>query len=406
MYPVNSLPGSSCVTKTDAQRRDVSPALTQLVLGTLCAEIQSKLTEILTIAASSDAAASCDAAPVELAGRLDDIRNRSQALLGMVRESRAYPGPAATGSRAARDFACQDIVRNAIQLGSAAASDFGCEVSYAVEPGVPQKLLGECDYLREMLICLIRDAVRVRRARRIHLNIQPVLTAGGPDRLLFRLALDEVSGEPPPLRVDIGSLTAGTQLSWAGLDLPVAAEFARLVGGELRCGRADGLYVLSVEVPVQASALKDGTREPNLERSEPRILLAEDNLINQRFGKLALERAGYKIEVASDGAEAVAAHGKMPYDIILMDCQMPELDGFEATAAIRALPGPQPLIVAVTAYARAGERERCLEAGMDDYLPKPFRAEQLIALVQRGAMLRSQRRVPHQAAGVGHSQSA
>src|ERR1700689_229220 len=110
--------------------------------------------------------------------------------------------------------------------------------------------------------------------------------------------------------------------------------------------------------------------------------------------------------VASDGAEAVAAHAKRAYDIILMDCQMPELDGFEATAAIRAQPGPQPVIVAVTAYAREGERERCLEAGMDDYLSKPFRAEQLIALVQRGSMLRSQRRVPHQVAGVGHSQSA
>jgi CheY-like chemotaxis protein len=405
MYPVNSLPGSSCVTKTDGQRRDVSPALTQLVLGTLCAEVQSKLTEILTIAVSSNAASS-DAAPVELAARLDDIRNRSQALLGMIRESRAYPGPAATDGRAAREFACQDMVRNAIQLLSAAASDFGCEVSYAVEPDVPQKLLGECDYLREMLICLMRDAIRVRRARRIHLNIQPGREAGGADHLLFRLALDEVSGEAPPMWVDISSLTAVTQLSWADLDLPVAAEFARLVGGELRSGRADGLYLLSVEVPVQISAVKDGTREPNLERSELRILLAEDNLINQRFGKLALERAGYKIEVASDGAEAVAAHRKMPYDIILMDCQMPELDGFEATTAIRALPGPQPLIVAVTAYARAGERERCLEAGMDDYLSKPFRAEQLIALVQRGTQLRGQRRVPQQAAGVGHSQSA
>jgi len=298
------------------------------------------------------------------------------------------------------------MVRNAIQLLSAAASDFGCEVSYAVEPDVPQKLLGECDYLREMLICLMRDAIRVRRARRIHLNIQPGREAGGPDHLLFRLALDEVSGEAPPVWADISSLTAVTQLSWTDLDLPVAAEFARLVGGELRSGHADGLYLLSVEVPVQVSAVKDGTREPNLERSELRILLAEDNLINQRFGKLALERAGYKIEVASDGAEAVAAHRKMPYDIILMDCQMPELDGFEATTAIRALPGPQPLIVAVTAYARAGERERCLEAGMDDYLSKPFRAEQLIALVQRGTQLRGQRRVPQQAAGVGHSQSA
>jgi CheY-like chemotaxis protein len=96
----------------------------------------------------------------------------------------------------------------------------------------------------------------------------------------------------------------------------------------------------------------------------------------------------------------------MPYDLILMDCQMPELDGFEATAAIRALPGPQPVIVAVTAYARAGERDRCLEAGMDDYLAKPFQPEQLIALVQKGAIVPRHRRAPQHAAMLTRAQSA
>jgi CheY-like chemotaxis protein len=125
-----------------------------------------------------------------------------------------------------------------------------------------------------------------------------------------------------------------------------------------------------------------------------RILLAEDNLINQRVGQLFLKKAGYEVDVASDGMQALEAYRRTRHEVVLMDCQMPELDGFEVTAAIRALPGPQPMIAAVTAYAQVGERERCLEAGMDDYLAKPFRAAELVALVEKGIVLQGTRRLP------------
>jgi CheY-like chemotaxis protein len=115
----------------------------------------------------------------------------------------------------------------------------------------------------------------------------------------------------------------------------------------------------------------------------PRILMAEDNPINQRVGMLILQRAGFLIDVVSDGHEAVAAHTANPYDLILMDCQMPAMDGFEASREIRSLKSKQPIIIAVTANALAGERERCLRAGMDDYLSKPFQAEQLVAVVKK-----------------------
>jgi len=119
-----------------------------------------------------------------------------------------------------------------------------------------------------------------------------------------------------------------------------------------------------------------------------RILMAEDNLINQRVGKLILQRAGFSIDVAADGAETLEAHKKQPYDIVLMDCQMPHMDGFEASLEIRKLPLPQPVIIAVTANALVGERERCLKAGMDDYLSKPFQGEQLVAVVVKWAAIR------------------
>lgn len=111
--------------------------------------------------------------------------------------------------------------------------------------------------------------------------------------------------------------------------------------------------------------------------------MAEDNPINQRVGKLILQRAGYDIDLVSDGNEALEAHRANPYDLILMDCQMPTMDGFEASRQIRLLEQRQPVIVAVTANALVGERERCFNAGMDDYLSKPFQAEQLVALVKK-----------------------
>ena len=114
-----------------------------------------------------------------------------------------------------------------------------------------------------------------------------------------------------------------------------------------------------------------------------RILMAEDNAINQKVGKLILQRAGFLVEVVQDGHEALQAHKENPYDLILMDCQMPVMDGFEACRQIRLLANPQPVIIAVTANALLGERERCLSAGMDDYLSKPFQAEQLIGVVQK-----------------------
>jgi CheY-like chemotaxis protein len=128
---------------------------------------------------------------------------------------------------------------------------------------------------------------------------------------------------------------------------------------------------------------------PDPGNSEPlRILMAEDNVINQRVGTLILQRAGFTIDLVTDGNEALEAHRAQPYDLILMDCQMPTMDGFEASRQIRKLKHPQPVIIAVTANALVGERERCLNAGMDDYLSKPFQAEQLVAVVKKWVAIR------------------
>jgi CheY-like chemotaxis protein/HPt (histidine-containing phosphotransfer) domain-containing protein len=116
-----------------------------------------------------------------------------------------------------------------------------------------------------------------------------------------------------------------------------------------------------------------------------RILLAEDNEINQQVAVGMLEAMGHRVDVVSDGAEAVTAAKTANYDLILMDCQMPRMDGFEATAAIREASPPhrRVAIVAMTANAMQGDRERCLAAGMDDYLAKPVNRDRLAEAVDR-----------------------
>jgi CheY-like chemotaxis protein len=116
-------------------------------------------------------------------------------------------------------------------------------------------------------------------------------------------------------------------------------------------------------------------------------LLAEDVVVNQKFALLALEEMGYTADVAANGLEAVEALKRQPYDVILMDVQMPVLDGLDATRRIRAERGtfawPPPHIIAMTANAMQGDREMCLDAGMDDYISKPVYLEELHAALER-----------------------
>jgi len=125
--------------------------------------------------------------------------------------------------------------------------------------------------------------------------------------------------------------------------------------------------------------------QPLSENLRLRILLAEDNLVNQRLAVRLLERRGHTVVVANNGREALAALQKHPLDVILMDVQMPDMDGFETTALIRheeKTTGKHIPIVAMTAYAMTGDRERCLAAGMDHYISKPIRAKELLETVE------------------------
>ena len=174
------------------------------------------------------------------------------------------------------------------------------------------------------------------------------------------------------------------------------------LGGRPAGGEALGL--LHLTKPVKAAALRTVVAQALGARQAPahvasaaaperrlRVLLAEDNVVNQRVAVLMLERLGYRPDVVANGLEAVDAVLSTPYDVVLMDVQMPELDGLGATTRIRRELGEdrQPRIIAMTASALAEDRERALAAGMDDFLSKPVRREELAAALQRAADTRA-----------------
>jgi CheY-like chemotaxis protein len=195
-------------------------------------------------------------------------------------------------------------------------------------------------------------------------------------------------------------VTLGRRLRERNAALPLAL-FSSL--GRREAGDHEGLFDAYVAKPIHQSNLYDALAgilgregaagdapeakpagsgiDPGMAARHPlRILLAEDNVVNQKLALRILERMGYRADLASNGIEAIESVQRQRYDVVLMDVQMPEMDGLEATRRIcaRWAPERRPRIIAMTANAMQGDREQCLAAGMDDYITKPIRIERLV----------------------------
>jgi CheY-like chemotaxis protein len=197
------------------------------------------------------------------------------------------------------------------------------------------------------------------------------------------------------------SIAAAPGADGPGLGLAITARLIRLMGGVLDFESEPAVgsrFTFSVVVDMPTTDLQAAAAQPQdttpLERL--RVLVAEDNPVNQSLALTVLRKFGIQAQLAGNGDEALQAVRSTTFDVVLMDVQMPIMDGLEATRAIRALPAdrPQPWIIAVTANAFEQDRKRCLEAGMDDFVSKPFRQEAL-----RDALLHARQRTPGQASG-------
>ncbi|WP_052128574.1 PAS domain S-box protein [Neosynechococcus sphagnicola] len=293
-------------------------------------------------------------------------------------------------------------LQNMLQLKAEAK---GLSLCVQRSPTVPQLIHTDEVKLRQVLINLLGNAIKFTTTGAVTLTVDCTVHPGkSPPHPLISFEITD-SGMGISLQ-DLSTIfapfvqaDAGRQSQeGTGLGLAISQKFVQLMGGKIQVRSVLGVgTTFSFEIPVLIQppaetaldvfpqGLPAVTSPTGTAASSLRLLLAEDNPVNQKLGLRMLEKLDYTADLAKNGLEVLSALAASPYDIILMDVQMPEMDGLEATRQIRQQqnPGQCPLIIALTANAMQEDRDRCFAAGMDDYLSKPLRMEALQQTLNR-----------------------
>lgn len=285
------------------------------------------------------------------------------------------------------------LLREIVELVRPRAVEKGLALDLDLDPALPARLGGDPVRLRQVLLNLVGNAVKFTAAGRVVVSVRRE-----QDSARFTIAdtgigiaPDVLGGLFRPFTQADASTTR--RFGGSGLGLSISKGLVERMGGTIGADSTPGQgstfwFTLPLLEPATPAAPAPAATPVTVRAL--RVLLAEDNPVNQRMAERMLQRLGHTVQVAPDGAAAVAAVLDGPFDLVLMDCQMPVLDGYEATRAIRDLTGERGRVpvIALTANALSGDREKCLDAGMDDYLPKPFRIEELAAMLARWAAVR------------------
>ena len=299
-------------------------------------------------------------------------------------------------------FDLEKTVRTASELIRPNAAKKGLDLVLEAEGEPPPRLLGDPGRIRQIVLNLLSNALKFTESGRVTVTVGTVPLDGAWE---VRLSVEDtgigISGEAMGrLFQSFSQADASTARRYGGtgLGLAISRRLAELMGGTLTAtsdgipGRGSRFELRFVappapaELPAAAPATPAGAAAvglPELRDRGLRVLLAEDQEMNQKLALRLLANMGISAELAHDGNEALSAALTTTYDVILMDVQMPDLDGLEATRRIRASGRePQPWIIAMTANAMEGDREACLAAGMNDYLSKPIRPAELVAALE------------------------
>jgi signal transduction histidine kinase/ActR/RegA family two-component response regulator len=311
-------------------------------------------------------------------------------------------------------FDLRECIESALDLIGPRAAQKRLDLTYVFEGEVPQAVVGDVTRLRQILLNLLSNAVKFTEAGEVVLSVTATPEAQDTFRLHLTvrdtgIGLTEAGLAKLFQSFSQADSSTTRKYGGTGLGLAISKRLAELMGGTVWAesdgpGKGSRFHLTLVAPVAQALPAARSRRsgkaagQPQLDaqmaqRHPLRILLAEDNAVNQKLALRLLQQMGYRADVAANGIEAIEALQRQPYDVVLMDVQMPEMDGLEATRRIVQRWGAteRPRILAMTANAMQGDREECLAAGMDDYITKPIR---VAALQQALLECRSRSTIP------------
>jgi CheY-like chemotaxis protein len=311
------------------------------------------------------------------------------------------------------EFDLTELLREAVAPLEATAGKKGLALGHRLAPGLPTRLVGDPGRLRQVLLNLAANAVKFTETGSVEIVAGEAADSDSPDmpggvpseppqagmvRIHFQIrdtgigiAAEKQALIFEPFRQADGSTTR--RYGGTGLGLSICQRLVSLMGGRIWVESQPGVgstFHFTITAASAASPARQPAPPAAAEIPSPvaiHVLLVEDNIVNQKLARRIMENTGYTVVCAMDGREAVEACAAQHFDLVLMDLQMPHMDGFEATAELRrreAISGGHLPIIALTANAMPGDRERCLQAGMDGYVSKPMKRPELFKAIASG----------------------
>lgn len=310
------------------------------------------------------------------------------------------------------NFNLKKVITQAISIVSPKAKEKSLKITYELPEKTDINFIGDPTRIRQIFLNLLSNAIKFTSEGEIKIKLN-VSGMGNQKVRIDASIIDTGIGIPADKIKELFkpfSQVTGTEsasLGGTGLGLVICKEFTNLMEGDISVSSIEGqgskfdFYIIVKEKSsisdlkkIVDTVISDDELDESIftdadikkhipKRKGFKILLAEDNLINQKVAIRTLNSAGYEVDAVLNGEQAVRAFTEHNYDLVLMDIQMPEMDGFEATKHIRNMAEPKCKIpiIAITAHALVGDREKCLEAGMDEYVPKPIVARQIIQML-------------------------